>query len=751
MINSQFHIRSWNKKIISSSVAVALFSSLPFIAAQAQESSSSKGLLEEIVVSARRVNENQQDVSIAITALTSRDLEIKNITNFEQLQYNVPALSFSHGAGRESRLQIRGQSTAKNSDFPGVDRLFAEVPLIGASGPSSATLSDLESIQVLKGPQGVAFGRNSTGGAVLFYPKKPENTFGAYLKGNFGNYNYRAYEGMLNIPLVADKLAMRLVASQDKRDGWVKNIQTGHELNERDFESIRASLLFTPNDRFENSTVFTYDHSDTLGVANHLYDFNPVGLPTFLFPQYTALANEAIALGREKIRQQYEGNQERKTTFLANTSTFHITDNLTFKNIFGYQELQQSNGINMSGVNLPLILLGIQGSEFGVQSSNRIPSNEMYSDEIQFLYNHPSGAFELVTGVFWSRQEPGKSGTPSEQITAGRRGPFTTNTSESKSLAPYAQVTVPLEFMTEGLSLTTGVRYTKDERDSVQTRTTNGVASVIETSGEWSDYNYEVTLNYQINDDALTYLAHRHGFKGGAFNPSALDPALVQVEPEYVDDVELGLKWDWSVNDIHGRTNIALYYQWYEDIVTNTHFLDDNNQAFTLNFNSAEATIKGGEIETTVQFTDRFSISGHYSFVDSSVKSQVGSPIPISKLADIPEHKVSATAHYVYPLTNWEGDLEMAVTAYAQSNHYADQASEVDQSLLPGYSLVNANIGWKGIGGSPLDVTLFVNNAFDKEYYLSGADIYNSFGYVLAFWGEPRTFGVKFDYHWGGE
>ena len=715
----------------------------PVEQAVSQEKARSTSLLEEIIVSARRVEENQQNVSIAITTLTPSDLEIKNITNFEQLQYNVPALSFSHGAGRESRLQIRGQSTAKNSDFPGVDRLFAEVPLIGASGPSSATLADLESIQVLKGPQGVAFGRNSTGGAVLLYPTKPKNEFGAYLKTNVGNYDYRAIEAMVNVPLIDDTLAVRLLATQDKRDGWVKNVETGHRLNERDYDTIRVSLLFTPTDNLENSTIYSLEKSDTLGVANSLYDYNPNGIPSFLFgPIYNQLAEEAIAFGREKIRLDYEGRQKRETTFFSNTTAYKFNENLTLKNIFGFQELESSNGINMSAVALPLIHLGIQGAD-------DLPSTEMYSDEIQLLYSHPDNLFELVTGVFWSRQEPGKSGAPNEQITVGRAGPLTTTESVAKSIAPYAQFTVPLDFWAQGLSLTTGARWTKDQRDSKQVRTSGGVSTVIETSGEWSDWNWEVTLNYQANEDLLTYIAHRHGFKGGAFNPSARDPELVMVEPEYVDDIELGLKWDWAAGGINGRTNIALYYQWYEDIVTNTHFLEDDGTAFTLNFNSAEATIKGGEIESTVQFTDRFSVSAHYSYIKSEVESQVGSPIAIDRLADIPEHKVSATMHYVYPLAGNAGELEFAVTGYAQSEHYADQASESEQSLLPGYGLVNGNLGWRNVLGHPLDVSFFVNNALDKEYFLSGADIYNNFGYVLGFWGEPRTYGMRLSYRWG--
>src|SRR5690606_25266197 len=128
------------------------------------------------------------------------------ITNFEQLQFNVPGLSFSTGSTRSTRLQIRGQSSAKNSDYPGVDRLFAEVPLAGSIGPSSATLSDLESVQVFKGPQGVAFGRNSTGGAMLFYPQKPQHEFSAYFKAGFGNFEHQAYEGMVNVPILKDTL-----------------------------------------------------------------------------------------------------------------------------------------------------------------------------------------------------------------------------------------------------------------------------------------------------------------------------------------------------------------------------------------------------------------------------------------------------------------------------------------------------------------------------------------------------------------
>src|SRR5690554_1484164 len=150
--------------------------------------------IEEILVTARRVEESLQAVRIAITALSSGDLEKRNIHNFEQLQYNVPALNFAQSLTRSGvRLQLRGQSAAYASDYPGVDTLFAEVPL---TPTGSATLYDLDSIQVLKGPQGVAFGRNSTGGAMLISPKKPEHAFSAYFSGGIGNFDHNSTEAM---------------------------------------------------------------------------------------------------------------------------------------------------------------------------------------------------------------------------------------------------------------------------------------------------------------------------------------------------------------------------------------------------------------------------------------------------------------------------------------------------------------------------------------------------------------------------
>lgn len=717
--------------------------------------------LEEILVTARRVQENQQNVPIAITSISAKDLENKNIANFEDLQYNSPALSFAQSLTRSGvRIQLRGQSAAYASDYPGVDTLFAEVPL---TPTAAASLYDLSSVQVLKGPQGVAFGRNSTGGAVLLTPQKPNYEFSSYLKGGFGNFDYTTSEAMINVPLIDNTLSLRVAGNTEKRDGWTKNIATGHQLDQKDSKSIRVSLLFNPTESIENLSIFTYDTIDTRGSANHLIAYDPAGTAAFLYNpavglypgpgSFTEYAEEAIALGRDEINLDFEGFIDQDNRFFANTTTIDITDSITVKNILGVQQRRGGNGTNMGGVPLPLIHL----------STNRPggePSDRTYSDELQVIYTGMDGELSWVSGVYWSKRDRVKDGVPGESVTVGglliSGGPTVRDSdSDVRSLAPYSQIKFPLNTVAEGLSMTLGARYTWDERDVRAYGETDGVGAFDgefynSVSGEWSDWNWEITLNYQANDNTLVYLAHRHGFKGGAFNPTAVNPDLVLVEPEYVDDIELGLKWDWSINDIYGRLNAAYYYQEYEDIVRTTYFIEGST-SYALNFNSGEAVIQGGELEALVQFTPNFSVSAFYSYMDSKIDSTVASsPVLVERVADVPKHKVGATIELRQPMDD-RGTLSLTTTGYYQSKHYSDQAAVSPQSEFDAYTLFNANLTWESVMNRPLDISLFINNALDEEYLLGGADLYDNFGFVQSLYGEPRTYGMKLTYRWGAE
>jgi iron complex outermembrane receptor protein len=271
--------------------------SLSTAAVGAQDSqntpSGDAGSLEEILVTARRVTESLQNVPIAVTAVTPADIEEKQLTSMTDLQRIVPSLYINAQTRDQAQLNLRGQGpgpiTGGNRNLPGVVTYFAEVPT-EAAGPG--LFYDLRNVQVLKGPQGTLFGRNTTGGAVLFEPARPENNFGGYMQVTGGNYDRRGLEGALNVPIVSDSLLLRVAGTWEQREGFTKNVLTGQDLDDRDHRGVRLSLTWKPTESLENYLVYDDFRKDAHGTSAILEEVNPnlmlspAALPPSAYPMF---------------------------------------------------------------------------------------------------------------------------------------------------------------------------------------------------------------------------------------------------------------------------------------------------------------------------------------------------------------------------------------------------------------------------------------------------------------------------------
>jgi iron complex outermembrane receptor protein len=259
--------------------------------------------IEDVVVTARRREESQQDVPVTITTMTGAQIERAGLRSTEDLRTSVPSLNIAGQRRDEAQFYIRGQGpgqiTTGQRNFTSVATYFAEVPTTVA-GPG--VFYDLSSAQVLKGPQGTLFGRNTTGGAVLFEPNHPGYQDEASAKVTLGNHDYREFEGMLNAALVPDKLAVRIAGQISRRDGYTKSVVTGQKLDGRRYEALRASVLFNPTERIESLTIFDYRRKDNSGGSAVFTTYNPnlafsqVAIPTLPAGLNTALGLPAGAI-----------------------------------------------------------------------------------------------------------------------------------------------------------------------------------------------------------------------------------------------------------------------------------------------------------------------------------------------------------------------------------------------------------------------------------------------------------------------
>ena len=271
--------------------------------------STGKSDLEEIVVTARRKEERVQSVPLAITAFSQADIEKQHIQDVQDLARTVPSLAVSNSqsdanAPYSSQTRLRG--------LAGSVVYFADVPLGSVDyqagtglthGLSAGFYYDLDNLEVLKGPQGTLFGKNSIGGLISIEPKKPTDKFEGYAQATFGNYNDRQFEGAVNIPIVQDKLLVRIAGQSQQRDGYTKDFFTGKDYDNRDYYSWRVGVTLRPTDDLENYFIYDGYYQDSNGSS---------AIPRFVNPGYAVasiplpgIGNVPLTLGNGPLRRWF--------------------------------------------------------------------------------------------------------------------------------------------------------------------------------------------------------------------------------------------------------------------------------------------------------------------------------------------------------------------------------------------------------------------------------------------------------------
>lgn len=360
----------------------------------------SRGDIQDIVVTARRREESLQSVPVAIGAVTPEALEDKGVRTVEDLRMAVPGLNISAQRRDKASFFIRGQGPGIfnfcQRNFTSVATYFAEVPTEVAG---SGTFYDLASVQVLKGPQGTLFGRNTTGGAVLFEPRRPTFDTEGHVKFGWGNYDYRDLEAVLNIPVVQDVLAIRLAANVVDREGYTTNIYTGQKLDGRSYRAYRISALFTPVEDFQNLTIIDRNDRDQSGTSALLRQFNPASPFAAAF---LPLFEPQKALGIRKTLLPIPLYDRGYTFGITNKTVWDISDTVTLKNIASYRRSRTDRASDYDGTPIQTFLIGNvpPGREWMV-------GQEQYTEEFQIQGKVPAIDLTYILGFYHEVAKPG--------------------------------------------------------------------------------------------------------------------------------------------------------------------------------------------------------------------------------------------------------------------------------------------------------------------------------------------------------
>jgi iron complex outermembrane recepter protein len=868
------------EKFVVSALAIAAATSpaLAQSSPSAAPAASNAGADDAIVVTARRRAEDASKVPLAITAFSGAALETKNIKDLGDLVKLTPGLNIAVGGSKTNPfLTIRGQTRGVTGNIQsGVTTYFNDVPL--ATQGSLIPTFDLANVQVLKGPQGTLFGRNSLGGSVLVNSMAPTHDFGGYVKVEVGSYGSQQVEGAINVPVMGDVIALRLAGllgydgSPNKTSlvtdytvDPVTRIATpgtiqplAHSTDEFSTTEIRASLLIEPSDTIKNVTVF--DYSKIRGSINsqgtQFYPGGFKGRPAasylqspaaILGPNIAGRFGAAYAQSLLNLTQcgtsftcdyrlaQALTDADPRTQFInsdpwrarsilmgiSNTTTIQLGEHATLKNIFGFRKSDiYNNGDN-------------EGSPLFVTATATQINMKQISDELQLSGELLANRLKYTVGGFYYRESPnGRGGQQSLEVNAlqGLSHSISTTFLTNTSKAIYGQFDFEV---VDGVTLTAGARQTWDSvsgcasvvtlqtfadavygklpnaasfptpescaNNTLTTANYNFARSVVNQNFAKRDFKkltYTLGANWQITPDAMVYVVRRRGYRGGSYNTPQFDPFLASVQtfqPEVLEDWEVGAKVKWEAGQVRGSFDLAVFTGKDKGnqfgvgtsgitnicvpaaisasrptncntVASQTNFtagtpgVSITHAAATTPINGGDLTIRGFELSATLSPFEGVTIGGGIAYVDYTVDKLTLDP---NLLAVMRAGNLAAPTTIVLvqqPQWTYNADLDIRLPGKIMSSdvsfnaNYKHSGSFVlgDSTVKP-YSVADARLTFGNIGDSRVDLSFYVRNLTDEDYYPgTAASSPSSLGADSFIHALPRTYGVSVRYSFGG-
>jgi iron complex outermembrane receptor protein len=761
----------------------------------------------DIIVTAQRREESLFKTPVAVAAVTSEELARAQIKTEQDLRFVTPGLQIRSGlTATQLNFSLRGQSQDPFSDSrPGVLPYFNDVP-IGGQGIMTA-LYDLSSVQVLKGPQGTLFGRSATGGAVLYSTAKPSFDFGGYASASYGNYNALKLEGAVNIPIIADAVALRVASFYSEKNGFQTNIFDGTRVGDRKTEGGRASLLIEPSAGIRNTLVWDHYHTDgqnTASILGGILPYTGSGVPLtplqFLYAGNATSQNRATGIGTV---QAFTGASNQQTTafydqyfadprrspgllgvaasaqargarlvnynspniFIAtvntvvNTTEIDLGEHATLKNIFGFQR-----SVAKLSTDVDASPFSIQAYDFGPQVTN----SRQYSDEIQVSGTVFDDRVNYVVGAFFSDEKLRYTGKFAFfDILFGGRSDSYDHTLSSKTYAAYGQATVKLN--DTGLSVTGGLRYTSEEVGvSIAPAPADiGRGSFCSTAGfdcnqseTYKNLSWTFGIQDQVTDNLLVYAVTRRAYKAGGYN-AFIAPRIGTAEAggnaykaERATDVEAGLKYNGMLGNVPFRTNIAAYYAWTRNGQRATYVILRGARG-AVNVNVPKQSTYGLEFEAQVRPAEWLSVGGTFNYTNAKytdgnaaylTDDTSGNQVIVTRNFDrVPDTPETSGSIFA--------DVTIPVTSAINMTVHGDLYFQSETFTSP------RSANYAGTRIAPYELANFrvgvedeeagwsltanLKNAFDKPYFVGGLANGEAVQYNTLVPGEPRTFTVE--------
>ncbi len=778
-------------------ITTCLGSGLPVMTAYAAEEDDTWAL-EEITVTSRRRAERLQDTPIAVSAFSASDLAARSLSSITDISGFVPNVDITSGqisgGGANSQLTIRGigQGDFLVTTDPGVGTYVDGVYFARSMG-GVMDLLDLERIEVLRGPQGTLYGKNTIGGAINLISMAPSDTFGGKGEITLGRFNRMDFRGSVNIPLIEDKLFTRISFSSRNRDGYGKRVapdplqqmnidrsKFGATLNTNEIDTgnenadmVRGVVRWVASEEVEVTFAADYSRERENSMVVNLVAVDPADGPFLglynLVGSLTGLYDPVtLVVPDDPFTATGTGPSVNDADVYGGSLTVDWdAGDIQVKSITAYRELQVDFGTDGDFTNLPLN-----------EPFNRVTQNQ-FSQELQFSGSNFDDQFNWVAGLYYFNEKaidrntvnftsglfdglealPGPiDGSPLSAPTAagGPGNPINAlldinldifNEITNNSYAAFFQGSFSL---TDDLSITAGLRYTYEKKKYFLEHRrinanvfTGGSPRTVENS--WKELTPKLGIEYKAGEDVLLYGSYSRGFKSGGFNGRPiLEDELTSFDPEYVDAFEVGMKSD--LFDKRLRANLAGFYYLYKDMQLNAITAADNGNLVVSIDNAGKSKIMGIELELQARPAEGLDLFFNVGYTDAEY-TDIGTATSITldnEFIKTPKWNLSGSVQYSIPLDN---DASVTVRGdWTYQSKVYNNVQNHEAIAQKAYSLFNARITYMP-PDEVWELALFGTNLTNETYLINGGGVAGSLGYFFGMYGQPREWGVSLSYH----
>ncbi|WOX04249.1 TonB-dependent receptor [Microbulbifer pacificus] len=694
--------------------------------------------LEEVTVTAQKREQSLQEVPVAVTAFGEDALIENGVADLSDIQKLTPntTLQVSRGTNSTLTAYIRGigQQDPLWGFEPGVGIYVDDIYVARPQG-AVMDVFDVERIEVLRGPQGALYGKNTIGGAVKYVTKKLSGDTEFSVRGGIGSYNQRdlILSGQTGL---SEKAAVGFAVASYQRDGYGENIHTGADNYNKDILSGRVSLEFTPNDDLWVRVAADTTKDDSNARFGYLMSNAPTGDETPLGNVYDHESN-------------MPSDNSVETGGISLVAEWKASDSITVKSMTSRRTGDTVTNIDFDSINRP---------DFDVPAYYE---DEQFTQEFQL--NWSGDKANLVTGIYYY------DGTAEGGFDAvlGMYG-ITQNVSgavDTQSLAVYANYEYAL---TDALNMTLGGRYTRDEKSgdvykanflglyspmfadhydgTPASATPYAVLTDYSNSDEWGQFSPKAGLNYQIDEDTMVYGSFSSGFKSGGFDmrgDASVNPETVDgYDPETADTFEIGIKTQLLEDRV--RLNATAFHTNYEDMQVTVQSFSAATQSFSSAvLNAGESEIQGFELEMMAAITDRLTSNLVLGYTDAEYIEVINAGENIADLWDNFQYSPQKTAlgQLSYAMDMAGGELVLnGSVSYRDGIQIYAAPSVLDEGSV---TLLDAGATFFS-GDGNWQVSLQGKNLGDETYRNAG---YNAFGWVTGYYGAPRTVALTGSYN----